>query len=60
MPLNILACNNEIGPWYYFVGLSPEVTINRESWGYLYCTVIGEIIGLAQDEILKKHLTRMF
>jgi hypothetical protein len=21
MPLNILAWNNEIGPWYYFVGL---------------------------------------
>jgi len=33
MPLNILAWNNEIGPWYYFVGLRTEVMINRDSWG---------------------------
>ena len=28
MPLNILAWNNKIGPWYYFVGLRTEVMIN--------------------------------
>ena len=27
MPLNILAWNNKIGPWYYFVGLCTEVMI---------------------------------
>ena len=36
MPLNILAWNNEIGPWYYFVGLRTKVMINRDSWGYSY------------------------
>ncbi len=36
MPLNILAWNNKIGPWYYFVGLRTEVMINRDSWGYSY------------------------
>ena len=60
MPLNILAWNKKIGPWYYFVGLRPKVIINRDSWGYLYCAVRGEIIGLVQDEILQKHLPRMF
>ena len=60
MPLNILAWNNKIGPRYYFVGLRPEVLINRDSWGYSYCAVRGEILGLAQDELLRKHLPRMF
>jgi hypothetical protein len=45
MPLNILAWNNEIGPWYYFVGLRTEVMINRDSWGYSYSIVRGEILG---------------
>ena len=60
MPLNILSCNNRIGPQYYFVGLKSEVIINRDSWGYFYCAVRGEILGLAQDELLRKHLPRMF
>ena len=60
MPLNILAWNNKIGPRYYFVGLRPEVMINRDSWGYSYCAVRGEILGLAQDKLLRKHLPRMF
>ena len=59
MQLNILAWNNKIGPRYYFVGLRPEVMIDRDSWVYLYCAVRGEIIGLAQDELLRKHLPRM-
>ena len=60
MPLNILAWNNKIGPRYYFVGLRPEVMINRDSWGYSYCAVRGKIIGLAQDELQRKHFPRMF
>ncbi len=60
MPLNILAWNNKIGPRYYFVGLCPEVMINRDSWGYSYCAVRGEILGSAQDELLREHLPRMF
>ncbi len=60
MPLNILACNNEIGPGYYFVGLRTEVMINRDSWGYSYSIVRGEILGFLEDERLRKHLPRMF
>ncbi len=33
MPLNVLAWNNKIGPWYYFVGLRTEVMINRTVGG---------------------------
>ena len=58
--LNILAWNNNIGPWYYFVGLRTEVMIKRDSWGYLYSIVRGEILGLRYDELLRKHLPRMF
>ncbi len=51
MPLNILAWNNKIGPWYYFVGLRTEVMINRDSWGYSYSIVRGEILGFLEDEL---------
>ncbi len=60
MPLNILVWNNEIGPGYYFVGLCTEVMINRDSWGYSYSIVRGEIFGFLEDERLRKHLLRMF
>ena len=60
MPLNILAWNNEIGPRYYFVGLCAKVMINRDSWGYSYSVVRGEILGFTEDELLRKHLPRMF
>ncbi len=59
-PLNVLAWNNKIGPWYYFVGLRTEVMINRDSWGYSYSIVRGEILGFLEDELLRKHLPRMF
>ncbi len=55
MPLNILAWNNEIGPWYYFVGLRTEVMINRDSCGYSYSIVRGEILGFLEDELMRKH-----
>lgn len=60
MPLNILAWNNEIGLWYYFVGFCTFVMINRDSWGYWYSIVRGEILGFLEDELLRKHLPRMF
>ncbi len=60
MPLNILAWNNEIGLFGYFVGLRQEVMINRDSWGYSYSIVRGEILGFLEDELLRKHLPRMF
>ncbi len=60
MPLNILAWNNEIGLGCYFVGLRTLVMINRDSWGYSYSIVRGEILGYLEDELLRKHLPRMF
>ncbi len=58
--MNILAWNNEIGLGYYFVGLRTEVMINRDSLGYSYSIVRGEILGFLEDELLRKHLPRMF
>ena len=60
MPLDILAWNNKIGLLRYFVGLREEVMINRDSWGYSYLLVRGEILGFKKDELLRKHLPRMF
>ena len=51
--MNILAWNNKIGPWYYFVGLRTGVMINRDSWGYLYSVVRGEILGFTEDKLLR-------
>ena len=34
--------------------------INRDSWGHPYCIVRGEILGFMQDELMRKHLSRMF
>ena len=58
--MNILAWNNDIGPWYYFVGLRTKVMIKRDSWGYLYSIVRGEILGFMEDELLRKRRTRTF
>ena len=44
----------------YFVGLHAKVMINRSSWGYSYSIVRGEILGFIEDELLRKHLPRMF
>ena len=60
MPLNILAWNNDIGPWYYFVGLRTKVMIKRDNWGHPYFVVRGEILGFTKDEQLRKHLPRVF
>ena len=58
--LNTLAWNNKIGLSYYFVGLRTSVMINRDSWGYSYSIVRGEILRFMEDELLRKHLPRMF
>ena len=44
----------------YFVGLHTRVMINRASRGYPYFVVRGEILGFTKDELLRKHLPRMF
>ena len=55
MLLNVLAWNNKIGPLYYFVGLRIKVMIKRDSWGFSYSIVRGEILGFLEDELLRKH-----
>ena len=60
MPLNILAWNNKIGRSDYFVGLCHYLMIKRDSCGYSYSSVRGEILRLLEDERLRKHLPRMF
>ena len=34
--------------------------INRDNWGHSYQLVRGGILGLSCDELLRKHLPRMF
>ena len=34
--------------------------IKRDSWGHSYYGVRGGILGLPYDELLRKHLPRMF
>ena len=34
--------------------------INRDSWGHSYLEVRGEILGFPKDELVRKHLPRMF
>ncbi len=58
--LNTLAWDNEIGHWFYFVGLRTDVMINRNSWGHSYSAARGEILGFVEEELLRKHLSKMF
>ena len=58
--LNTLAWNNEIGLWSILLVCGTGVMINRDSWGYSYLIVRGEILGFMKDELLRKHLPRMF
>ena len=34
--------------------------ISKDSWGHSYLIVKGEILGFVKDELLRKHLPRMF
>ncbi len=34
--------------------------INRDSWGYSYLIVRGEILGFMKDELMRKHLQGCF
>ncbi len=43
-----------------FRWLRAKVMINRDSWGYSYLIVRGEILGFIKEEQLRKHLPRMF
>ena len=32
--------------------------MNRNGWGHLYSIARGEILGLIEDKLLRKHLTQ--
>ena len=56
--LNISAWNNGIG--FVLLLVIGHLMINRDSWGHSYSFVRGEIHGLDEDELMRKHLPRMF
>ena len=57
--LNFLAWNNKIRlrSFYWFLD---EVMVNRNSWGHSYLKVRGEILRFFKDELMRRHLPRMF
>ena len=68
-PSLLIYCNETRGGFFLklffglafdFVGLHAKVMINRDSWGYSYSIVRGEILRSLEDELLRKHLPRMF
>ena len=58
--LNTLAWNNMIGLWPILLVCGTGVMIKRDSRGHSYFIVRGEILGFMKDELLRKHLPRMF
>ena len=58
--LNTLAWNNTIGLWLILLVCETRVMIKRDSRGHSYFIVRGEILGFMKDELLRKHLPRMF
>jgi len=58
--LNILAWNDTIGLWPILLVCRTGVMIKRDSRGHSYFIVRGEILGFMKDELLRKHLPRMF
>ena len=58
--LNTLAWNNTIGLWPILLACRTGVMIKRDSRGHSYFIVRGEILGFMKDELLRKHLPRMF
>jgi hypothetical protein len=58
--LNFLAWNHMIGLWPILLVCGTGVMIKRDSRGHSYFIVRGEILGFMKDELLRKHLPRMF
>ena len=58
--LNMIAWNNSMRPSFKAVGSLELGNGNMDSWGYSYLTVRGEILGFVKDELVRKHLPRMF
>ena len=58
--LNTLAWNNTIGLWPILLVCRTGVMIKRDSRGHSYSVARGEILRFAEDELMRKHLPRMF
>ena len=58
--LNSGAWNNKRGSWFYFVGFRIEIMIDGDRRGHSYCDVRGEILGSSPDELMRRHLPRIF
>jgi len=65
--LNISAWDNRTRPKLFLIllvlrkrNILAWVMINRDSWGPWYLTARGEILGFVNDQLLRKHWTRMF
>ena len=58
--LNMIAWNNSMRPPSKVVGSLELGNGKMDSWGYSYLTVRGEILGFFKDELLRRHLPRMF
>ena len=58
--LNIIAWDNTTGLWPIVLVCRTGVMIKRDSRGHSYFIVRGEILGFMKDELLRKHLPRMF
>ncbi len=58
--LNNLAWDNGIGCRLISLVSEPDRMIKRDSWGFSYSIVRGEILGFVEDELLREHQPRMF
>ena len=58
--LHVVAWDNDIECVRLSSAEGRALKINRNSWGHSYFTGRGEILGSVKDELLRKHLPRMF
>ncbi len=49
------AWDNGIGCWLISSVSKHNRMIKRDSWGFSYLIVRGEILGFVKDELLRKH-----
>ena len=57
---NIKAWNNKFDLDSDLLACRLKVMIGRNGWGFSYLTDRGEILGFVKDELMRKHLPKMF
>ena len=58
--VNTLAWSKKKDSWPTLLVCAPQVMLNRDSWEHSYLIVRGEFLGIVKDDLLRKHLPRMF